>query len=113
MAHRISYEHFVGPIPKGLFIDHLCRMRACVNPGHLEPVTTLENARRGDGGSNNRRKTHCTRGHEYSDENTRIKRNLKDGSFERVCKECSSLYEKIRVARRRDVARLAATECAR
>jgi hypothetical protein len=43
LAHRWSYEHFVGPIPDGLQIDHLCRVRHCVNPSHLEPVTAREN----------------------------------------------------------------------
>src|SRR5688500_6362748 len=42
-AHRVSYEHFVGPIPDGMQIDHLCRNRLCINPAHLEPVTPLEN----------------------------------------------------------------------
>ena len=45
-AHRWAYEHFVGPIPAGLEIDHLCRNRACANPAHLEPVTRAENMRR-------------------------------------------------------------------
>lgn len=46
LAHRVSYEQFVGPIPDGLQIDHLCRVRECVNPSHLEPVTGSVNVRR-------------------------------------------------------------------
>jgi DNA-directed RNA polymerase subunit RPC12/RpoP len=48
-AHRIAYEHLVGPIPSGLTLDHLCRNRSCVNPDHLEPVTHRENVLRGSG----------------------------------------------------------------
>lgn len=46
-AHRHSYELLVGKIPSHLQIDHLCRVRNCVNPDHLEPVTSRENALRG------------------------------------------------------------------
>lgn len=45
-AHRASYQHFVGPIPDGMEIDHLCANRGCVNPEHLEAVTHSENIRR-------------------------------------------------------------------
>lgn len=63
-AHRLSYEAFVGPIPEGLVIDHLCRNRRCVNPAHLEPVTNGENVRRGEGcGAQYAKRTHCARGH--------------------------------------------------
>ena len=46
LAHRWAYEHYVGPIPAGLQLDHKCRTRCCVNPKHLEPVTGSENCRR-------------------------------------------------------------------
>lgn len=46
VAHRLAYETFIGPIPEGLHLDHLCRVRACINPAHLEPVTQAENNRR-------------------------------------------------------------------
>lgn len=59
-AHRVVYELNVGPIPDGLELDHLCRVRHCVNPAHLEPVTHAENVRRGAGGV---LKQTCPQGH--------------------------------------------------
>lgn len=64
-AHRLAWELFRGPIPEGLEIDHLCRVRACVNPDHLEPVTSQINCLRGVSPlAANAKKTHCPRGHE-------------------------------------------------
>ncbi len=65
-AHRAAYEHFVGPIPEGMELDHLCRNRQCCNVAHLEPVTHDENMRRGAHAI----KTHCIHGHEYTEANT-------------------------------------------
>lgn len=48
LVHRVAFELARGPVPEGLVLDHLCRCRTCCNPAHLEPVTPLENTRRGD-----------------------------------------------------------------
>ena len=96
-AHRLSYELLVGPIPDGLEIDHLCRVRSCVNPSHLEPVIHRTNMLRGHGiPGTNARKTHCVHGHEFTPENTSIK---SDGA--RGCRTCSSIRsrERARVAK--------------
>ncbi len=84
-AHRFAYQLFVGPIPEGLEIDHLCRNRKCVNPDHLETVTKKENLLRGIGfGAINARKTHCPNGHAYDTSNTRY-----DYRGYRYCRACS------------------------
>ncbi|WP_442867636.1 HNH endonuclease signature motif containing protein [Citricoccus sp. NR2] len=84
LAHRISYEEQVGPIPHGLTLDHLCRNVQCINPEHLEPVAAGVNAMRGEGpAAQNARKTHCPKGHGYTPANTYIQ---KQGW--RVCREC-------------------------
>src|SRR3989304_2992011 len=63
MVHRLIYEALVGPIPNGLTIDHLCRVRRCVNPDHMEPVTMLVNCLRGEGPTAKQaRQTHCKNG---------------------------------------------------
>lgn len=62
-AHRLVYELLVRPIPDGLEIDHVCRVRDCVNPDHLEAVTRRENSLRGNSPTGrNARKTHCKGG---------------------------------------------------
>lgn len=67
-AHRFAYEHYVGPVPDGLILDHLCRNRHCANPEHLEPVTWAQNTLRGIGPTAvNAAKTHCYRGHPLDD----------------------------------------------
>ena len=86
VAHRVSYRMFVGPIPEGLELDHLCRNRGCVNPDHLEPVTRIENQIRGNANwVINARKTHCKWGHPFDDDNTYQRRS---GDGFRQCKQC-------------------------
>ena len=75
-AHRISYMLSVGKIPRGLVLDHLCEVKSCVNPDHLEPVTQAENMRRANplGGlwgaaKFQKNKTHCPHGHPYLGDN--------------------------------------------
>jgi hypothetical protein len=84
LAHRFSYELQNGPIQNGLVLDHLCRNTSCVNPKHLEVVTNKENILRGISPSaENKRKTHCPIGHEYTEKNTRISKTGK-----RSCRTC-------------------------
>lgn len=82
LAHRFAYELLVGPIPEGLQIDHLCRNRSCVNPAHLEPVTLVENLRRGE----RAQQTHCKRGHPFDDANT-----YRSPNGHRHCRACRRL----------------------
>lgn len=83
-AHRAVWEQLVGPIADGLTIDHLCRVRHCVNPDHLESVTHGENVRRGySPPSMNARKTHCVNGHPFDNENTYY-----EGTWRR-CRACN------------------------
>jgi hypothetical protein len=91
-AHRLAYESFVGAIPDGSDLDHLCRVRACFNPEHLEPVDRHENLHRSPlAWQANAQKQHCPRGHEYTADNTTgIPYVRKDGSRgeSRACIAC-------------------------
>lgn len=98
-AHRASYLTFVGPIAKGLHLDHRCHTddiscpggpscphRSCVNPRHLEPVTPRQNAERGGWriSAHERNKTHCPHGHPYSGDNLYVEPK----SGKRKCRAC-------------------------
>ena len=84
-AHRVAYELTVGPIPAGLQIDHLCRVRPCVNPSHLEPVTNRENQLRGVNPMVLISKSgRCARGHPFTPENTYFRRDKRS----RECLTC-------------------------
>ena len=91
LAHRVSYEWFVGEIPEGLQIDHLCRVRNCGNPTHLEAVTCKVNIRRGETGKGESDKTHCPQSHEYSIVNTYIR----PITGKRACRECHRIQNSI------------------
>jgi len=86
-VHRLAYRLWRGDIPAGLHLDHLCRVRDCVNPEHLDPVTCKENVMRSPIalGRINAAKTHCPQGHEYTDANTTV--YLRRGKYpERRCR---------------------------
>lgn len=104
-AHRWSYETLVGPIPAGLTIDHLCRVRNCVNPDHLEPVTHQENMARAlpfrtcANAKSAPRSEQCFRGHTYDEANTRLR--IRGERTVRVCRTCEREYQAARPPRNR------------
>lgn len=79
-AHRFSWLLHKGEVPAGLYLDHLCRNRACVNPDHLEPVTNQENTQRGGRGD---LMTHCPKGHPRDNEWSQG-----NGEGKRTCRAC-------------------------
>jgi HNH endonuclease len=94
LVHRYSYELAYGLVPAGLHIDHLCGVRLCVRPSHLEAVTQAENNRRA--AKVRVRKTHCPRGHEYAGSNLYVTpRN------QYTCRACCNARARARAARKR------------
>lgn len=102
-AHRVAYELFVGPIPKGMQLHHKCFNRSCVNPEHLEPVTARENKAMSLGvGAINKAKTHCPHGHPLDGVNargrycmtcnreTRVRLKEADPNYQRLQRECKN-----------------------
>jgi len=86
MVHRLLYQQHVSFDIEEKVLDHKCRNRLCCNPWHLEPVSVRENTLRGEGPTaQNARKTHCPRNHEYSPENTKIRK-----CGRRQCLACTS-----------------------
>jgi hypothetical protein len=86
-AHRWAYEREFGPVPAGKVLDHLCRVRNCVNPAHLEPVTTRINILRGEAPTAvNARKDECEYGHPFNIANTYRRKN-----GNRRCRRCHAI----------------------
>lgn len=96
-VHVVAWELANGPVPEGLVLDHLCRVRICAEVTHLEPVTNVENIRRGSQGKWQKAKTQCPHGHDYTPENT-ILRPYATG---RQCRECSRIAARIQNAKRK------------
>lgn len=90
LAHKFLFETIHGAVPTGLELDHLCRVRACVNPDHLEAVGHNVNVQRGDSPAQLRAwqaaKTHCPHGHPYSGTNL----YFAPGTAHRQCRACRS-----------------------
>lgn len=86
-VHRISYKLWMGELDPTLTIDHLCNIRSCCNPTHLQQVTIKRNVLRSNGlTAINKRKTHCIHGHPFSPQNTYLYRGT-----HRQCKTCQHL----------------------
>lgn len=89
LVHRYAWRLMRGPIERPLTLDHLCRNKLCVNPDHLEPLSSRDNTLRGyNPAANNRRKTHCIRGHLLSGVNLVCEKNR--GNPRRKCRICSN-----------------------
>lgn len=105
VAHRVGFLLAGLTIPDGFDLDHLCRVRSCVFPGHLEPVTPRENVLRGEGfAAEYARRTHCPSGHEYAAANVYLYRG------KRYCRACQPRFRRELLERKRAEVRLLGAE---
>ena len=97
-AHRLSYALFVGPIENGLLVCHKCDTTQCVNPEHLFIGTVKDNKldEIKKGRNHNLKKTHCIAGHEFNEQNTRLRHN------QRKCRVCDKIKQKKKRDERKD-----------
>lgn len=92
MAHRVAWEFLRGPIPNGFTLDHLCRVRHCVNPDHLEPVTLRENILRGTGvAALHAHQQTCVHGHPFTPDNCYCGPHGR----ERQCRTCNNARSRV------------------
>lgn len=86
-AHRVAWELERGPVPNGLVLDHICRVRSCINPDHLRAITFRENVLCGEGPSAQQaRRMTCPRGHAY---------DIKTKGGRRACRTCKNALRRI------------------
>lgn len=96
-AHRFAYQHFVGVIADGMVIDHRCKNRKCVNPEHLQLVTSSASNFASNGpAAQQASKVHCAQGHPFSPENTIISKQSRGGGVHRQCRICIRARDKER-----------------
>ena len=112
-AHRAAWLLYRGPIPDGLVLDHMCRVRNCVNPDHLRLVTLAVNSMENSVGpvAQNAKKTHCKHGHALTGTNLAIRTSKtrygpRDTYTYRACRICANNATKkvIRVRRAKRIA---------
>lgn len=108
LAHRVAYIEAYGPYPEGTVTDHICRVRHCVNPNHLEAVTIAENIARGLTGlyakARHSAVVRCPQGHPLSGDNLYLESN-RDGWRRRHCKTCVKKRRKEQYSRERETSR--------
>jgi hypothetical protein len=90
LAHRAAWEQAHGPVPEDMTIDHLCGVKACVNPDHMEIVSRVENTIRAHLGV---RWTRCHRGHDLTNPANLLIAVRKDGRQHRQCAACHAMHQ--------------------